>query len=107
MMTTITIDDRYERLKIRHQLELEGYGNEVKGLKQQLRHIDHVIRHRERFNSRLQRDYNQDFTLEDVNNDDVDEDEDEETNNNNHHHHSHNHSNHSNINNNNSQKKMK
>lgn len=39
----------------------------MKGLKQQLRHITHVMKHRERFNLRQQRDFiEEDITLEDM-----------------------------------------
>lgn len=62
------MNNRYDKLKIRHQLELEGYSNEMKGLKQHLKHITHIIRHRERLNSRYQiADDIGDFVIEEIN----------------------------------------
>lgn len=68
------LNNRYDKLKIRHQLELEGYSNEMKGLKQHLKHITHIVRHRERLNSCYQiKDDIRDFVIQELNDDDDDD----------------------------------
>lgn len=42
-------------MKSRHRLELEGYRNEAKGLKQRLKHLYQIIRNRERYSQRATR----------------------------------------------------
>jgi hypothetical protein len=39
---------RYEQLKSRHRLEMEGYRNEAKGLKLRLQHVYRIVRHKQR-----------------------------------------------------------